>query len=88
MDTIRVSLSAMTAAGYDPIRQRIKIQLKQGTNTYDFWRVPRRVYDGLMMAAASKGGYCTAHIRGRYQRQSDRQPSRRSSKLHAQPKQS
>jgi hypothetical protein len=65
MEMVRVSSSAMTAVGYDPISQRMKIQFKQG-DTYDFCRVPQRVYDGLMMSA-SKGGYYTAYIRDRYQ---------------------
>lgn len=65
MEMVRVSSSAMTAVRYDPINQRMKIQLKQG-ETYDFCRVPQWVYEGLMRSA-SKGGYYTAYIRDRYQ---------------------
>lgn len=65
MEMIWVSSSAMTAVGYDPISQRMKIQFNQG-DTYDFCHVPQQVYDGLMMSG-SKGGYYTAYIRDRYQ---------------------
>ena len=65
MEMVRVSSSAIAAAGYDPNSQRMKIQFVQG-HTYDFCRVPQRVYDGLMMSA-SKGAYYTMHIRDRYQ---------------------
>ncbi|MFM9427808.1 hypothetical protein RCH10_004270 [Variovorax sp. GrIS 2.14] len=45
MEMVRVSSSAMTAVGYDPINQEMKIPFKQG-HIYDFCRVPQRVYDG------------------------------------------
>lgn len=58
MEIVRMSSSAIAAVGYDPISPRMKIQFVQG-HTYDFCRVPQRVYDRLTMSA-SKGGYFAA----------------------------
>lgn len=62
---IRVSSSAITAIGYDPISMRMKIQFVQG-DTYDFCRVPAHVFESLLNAR-SKGGFYNDHIRDRYQ---------------------
>lgn len=65
MQMIRVSSSAISAVGYDPDTRRMKITFVQG-HTYDFYRVPQYVFDGLLRAG-SKGGYYNDHIKDRYQ---------------------
>ncbi len=65
MEMIRVNSSAIAAVGYDPPSQRMKIKFNQG-KTYDFCRVPKSVFDGLL-SASSKGSYYDSHIRNRYQ---------------------
>nr|WP_255357231.1 KTSC domain-containing protein [Lysobacter sp. Root604] len=62
---IGVSSSAISAVGYDPSTMRLRIRFVEG-HSYDFYRVPQHVYDGLMRAR-SKGGYYNDHIRDRYQ---------------------
>lgn len=64
MQMIRVNSSAMESVGYDPASGRLRIQFKQG-HSYDFCRVPLRIYEGLMRAS-SKGSYYSAYIRDRY----------------------
>jgi len=54
MEMLRVHSRAITAVGYDPATNRMKIAFKQG-KTYDFCRVPLNVYQGLIKAP-SKGG--------------------------------
>lgn len=65
MEMIRVHSTAITAIGYDPATQRMKITFQQG-HTYDFCRVPQRVFDGLLHSS-SKGAYYNDHIKDRYQ---------------------
>ncbi|WP_332813873.1 KTSC domain-containing protein [Ramlibacter sp.] len=65
MQMISVRSSAISAVGYDPETGRMKITFTQG-HTYDFCRVPRHVYEGLVRAS-SKGSYYNNHIKDRYQ---------------------
>jgi hypothetical protein len=65
MEMIRLSSSAISAAGYDVQSQRMKITFQAG-HTYDFCRVPRQVFDGLLQAP-SAGTYYNQHIKDRYQ---------------------
>lgn len=65
MEMVRVNSSAITAVGYDPATNRMKITFKQG-KAYDFCRVPLNVYQGLINAP-SKGGYFDRVIKDRYQ---------------------
>lgn len=64
MEMIRVFSTAITAIGYDPASQRMKITFQQG-HTYDFCRVPAHIHQGLMQSA-SKGSYYNAYIKDRY----------------------
>ena len=65
MEMIRVSSSAITAAGYDPATNRMKITFKQG-HSYNYCRVPQSVYEAFMRSI-SKGTYYNDHIKDRYQ---------------------
>ncbi len=65
MEMIRVRSTAITAIGYDPTSQRMKITFQQG-HTYDFCRVPANIFDGFMRSL-SKGTYYNNHIKDRYQ---------------------
>lgn len=64
MDMIRVSSTAISAIGYDPITMRMKILFVQG-HTYDFCSVPAHVFNELLNAR-SKGSYYNDRIRDRY----------------------
>jgi len=64
VEMIRVNSRAMSAVGYDPSTQVLKITFSRG-NTYDFCRVPQYIFDGLM-GAFSKGTYYNDHIKDRY----------------------
>jgi len=65
MEMIRVRSTAITAIGYDPASQSMKVTFQQG-HTYDFCRVPAHIYEGFMRSA-SKGSYYNAYIKDRYQ---------------------
>jgi hypothetical protein len=56
--------SAIVGARYDPDTHRMWITFKDG-GTYQFCRVPRSVYDGLVLAS-SAGTFYHAQIRDRY----------------------
>ncbi|WP_289538763.1 KTSC domain-containing protein [Pseudomonas sp. SO81] len=62
---IHVQSKAITAIGYDPASQRMKITFQQG-HTYYFCRVPAQIYEDFMRSA-SKGNYYNAKIKDRYQ---------------------
>lgn len=64
MEMVRVNSSAISAVGYDPVTNRMKITFKQG-KTYDFCRVPLNSYQGLINAP-SKGGYFDRVIKDCY----------------------
>ncbi len=65
MDMSRVASTAIFAVGYDENSMRMRVTFIQG-HSYDFCRVPRHIYNGLI-SAASKGGYYNDHIKDRYQ---------------------
>ena len=58
-----VSSSNLSAVGYDPTTQTLRIAFHSGT--YDYFDVPSSVYSGLMNAA-SKGGYHHQFIKNSY----------------------
>lgn len=57
--------SWIRAAGYDG--STLRVVLKNG-RVYDCPQVPRSIFNGLLVAAAtgSAGGYFNRHIRGRF----------------------
>lgn len=65
MEMIRVNSSAISAIGYDPTTQHMRIEFVEG-HTYTFCRVPSRIFDGLL-ASSSKGTYYNNYIRDKYQ---------------------
>lgn len=59
-----VSSAAMHRVEYDELTARLDIWFN-GTGRYTYYRVPVRIYEGLL-AASSKGAYFNRHIRDRY----------------------
>lgn len=57
--------SAIQAVEYDPGTGRMKIWFP-ANGPYSFYRVPERIYHGLVNAL-SKGTYYNSYIRGRFQ---------------------
>lgn len=57
--------SAISRAEYDDQSQVLRIWFVNSGGPYDYYRVPRHVYDGLLRAS-SKGGYFAANIKDRY----------------------
>lgn len=65
MEMIRVSSDAISAIGYDPETQRMRVRFTSG-GSYDFCRVPQDVHERFMRSS-SKGTFYNDRIRGRYQ---------------------
>lgn len=65
MEMIRVISTAVIAVGYDEQTMRMKIIFQQG-HTYEFCRVPKHIFEGLLRAP-SKGTYYNQNIKDRYQ---------------------
>lgn len=63
MDYIRSS--AIWAAKHDPISLRLTLWFKDGGHPYDYFDVPRQVYQGLLTASLA-GSYFNAYIRDQY----------------------
>jgi hypothetical protein len=59
--------SAISRAEYDDASKRLKIWFVESGGPYDYFGVPRQIYDGLC-AAGSKGQYFAAYIRDIYRR--------------------
>ena len=63
MDMIAVISSNIAAVGYDPDKQRLRVQFRDGA-LWEYEQVAQALYEGLM-SADSKNGYFRAHIRGK-----------------------
>lgn len=64
MNWISVSSSNLSRIRYDEARAVLEIEF-QGGRVYQYFDVPRHVYEGLRVAA-SHGTYFHDHIRGYY----------------------
>ena len=65
MEMKAVSSSHISAVGYEPDSQTLRIRFTSGKE-YEYTNVPKSVYEG-MMSAASVGRYFHASIREFYQ---------------------
>lgn len=61
MRMVPVDSSNLSAVGYDPVSQILRISFHSGS-TYDYFSVPEDIYAGLM-SASSKGQYHHVHIK-------------------------
>lgn len=59
--------SAIRRAEYDDVTLILKIWFIETGGPYDYYGVPRYIFDGLCRAS-SKGGFFNDHIRDRYGR--------------------
>jgi hypothetical protein len=57
----RVSSATMNSVGYDPNKRILEIQFSSG-DVYQYFNVPRKVYNSLMNAG-SQGQYFNIHIK-------------------------
>jgi len=60
----RVSSSSIKSVGYDPDPEILEIELQQGS-IYQYFSVPKKVYDDLINAF-SKGRYYAVYIKDKY----------------------
>lgn len=59
------SSTAVSAASYNPATGTLTLWFTSGGQGYDYYNVPRSVFEGLL-GAPSKGGYFNAYIRDQY----------------------
>jgi hypothetical protein len=64
MERIQVASSHLRAVGFDPQMETLEVEFVSG-GIYQYYGVPRPVYDELM-GAASKGRFFNAYIRNGY----------------------
>lgn len=67
MQRVFVESTTLGSAGHDAHSTVLELQFRNGA-VYQYFRVPRRIYDDLLRAD-SKGGYFNQNIRGRYPHQ-------------------
>ena len=67
MEMIQVESSHIRAIGYDDAEAKLEIEFKDGV-AYEYYGVPRHVYDELM-SAASPGSYAHRNVYSNYQQQ-------------------
>jgi hypothetical protein len=54
----------MSSVGYDPVSGVLEIEFRGGA-VYQYFMVPKKVYDGLK-GAASKGSFFARYIKDRF----------------------
>ena len=64
MNRTKVVSALIRAVGYDPEQSTLEIEFGSGA-VFQYLDVPEHIHAGLL-AAASKGVYFSAHIKGRY----------------------
>jgi hypothetical protein len=68
MERIRIKSSDLRSVGYDEPTQILEIEFHQG-GIYQYFGVPKKIYDGLMKYESSHGQYHTRYIKNRYRRE-------------------
>lgn len=63
MNMTSVNSSNLVAVGYEPQSQTLRIQFNSGL--YDYYNVPKLIYDGLM-SAPSHGQYHAKYIKNSF----------------------
>ena len=63
MNMIPVNSSNLASIGYEPQSQTLRIEFKSGV--YDYYNVPKLIYDGLM-SASSHGKYHAQYIKNSF----------------------
>ncbi|MDE1826837.1 hypothetical protein DYY67_0821 [Candidatus Nitrosotalea sp. TS] len=65
MDRIRIKSNDLKSVGYDESMQTLEIEFHHG-GVYQYFGVPKKIYDGLMKSVLSHGQYHTRYIKNRY----------------------
>ena len=65
MERIRIESGDIRTIGYDESMQTLEIEFHQG-GTYQYYDVPKKIYDCFMKYALSHDDYHTRYIKNRY----------------------
>ena len=68
MERIRIKSSDLRSVGYDEPTQILEIEFRQG-GIYQYFGVPKKIYDGLIKSVPSYGQFHTRYIKNRYRRE-------------------
>lgn len=63
---IPLDSSCIAAVSYDHAARILRIRFRNGGGIYSYYGVPPHIFQGLLKATSSHGGYYHAHIKGRY----------------------
>ena len=65
MEKIRVKSSSLRSVGYDESTQILEIEFHHG-GTYQYFGIPKKIYDDLMKYESGHGQYHARYIKNRY----------------------
>src|SRR4051794_85325 len=65
LSRVYVNSAAIEWIAYDPTTRRMQIKFRDGTQVYDFCRMPQSIYEAFI-AARSHGQFYNDHIKDRY----------------------
>ncbi|MBI1828021.1 MAG: KTSC domain-containing protein [Thaumarchaeota archaeon] len=68
MERTRITSSNLRSVGYDEPTQILEIEFHHG-GIYQYFSVPKNIYDGLIKSISSHGQYHTRYIKNRYRRE-------------------
>ncbi|HEV2193345.1 MAG TPA: KTSC domain-containing protein [Nitrosopumilaceae archaeon] len=68
MERIRTKSSDLRSVGYDELTRILEIEFHHG-GIYQYFGVPKNIYDGLIKSVSSYGQYHTRYIKNRYRRE-------------------
>lgn len=65
MERMRIKSNDIKSVGYDESAQILEIEFHHG-GVYQYFGVPKKIYEGLMNSVLSHGQYHTRYIKNRY----------------------
>jgi hypothetical protein len=68
MERIRIKSSDLRSVGYDESTQILEIEFHHG-GIYQYFSVPKKIYEDLIKSISSHGQFHTRYIKNRYRRE-------------------
>ena len=68
MERMRIKSSDLRSVGYDEVPQILDIEFPHG-GIYQYFGVPKKIYDDLIKSVSSHGQFHTRYIKNRYRRE-------------------
>ena len=68
MERIRIKSSDLRSVGYDELTLILEIEFHHG-GIYQYFSVPKKIYEDLVKSVSSHGQFHTRYIKNRYRRE-------------------